>query len=84
MEYFNFEFPLKQIRKRQSYNYWKKLYLEIQYPLTAFDILDMIFREIDEYHGFKYATNAFYAKESLELFKHDIENGLLISSEVRR
>ena len=66
----------KKIRKRSSYDEWKRWYNEIQKmkkngPITDRELLWLIHNAIDSRGGYYYATTAGYAAESLEQFIKD-------------
>lgn len=60
----------KQIRKRKSYKMWERIWMELTNKRPE-EVLVLIWEEMNRARVFGTASNAQYAKESLELFLED-------------
>jgi hypothetical protein len=60
-----------RIRKRKSYRFFKELYEWLKTNPSPDDIMREVFRILNEKQAFGTATNAHYARESMELVLND-------------
>lgn len=68
----------KQIRKRISYKFWKPIVEQISSNIKAPErnnVLQKIWREMDDRHCFHTMTQSVYDLESLALCTEDYDNG---------
>uniref|UniRef100_A0A6M3K3E7 Uncharacterized protein n=1 Tax=viral metagenome TaxID=1070528 RepID=A0A6M3K3E7_9ZZZZ len=66
-------YPPEQIRKRQSYTFWKQLHEWLSLPRTKEEIMMKIYEILDRKYAFGTASQAFYANESLNQILKDLE-----------
>ena len=74
---FNYDIQ-KQIRKRISYKFWKPIVEQISSNIKAPErnnVLQKIWREMDDRHCFHTMTQSVYDLESLALCTEDYDNG---------
>ena len=68
----------KQIRKRISYQFWKPIVEQISSNIKASErnnVVQKIWREMDDRHCFHTMTQSVYDLESLALCTEDYDNG---------
>lgn len=68
----------KQIRKRISYKFWKPIVEQVNSSIKSCDrnnVVQKIWREMDDRHCFHTLTQSIYDLESLALCTEDCDNG---------
>ena len=68
----------KQIRKRVSYNFWKQIVQQVSSNIKTNErnnVVQKIWREMDDRHCFHTMTQSVYDLESLALCTEDYDNG---------
>ena len=68
----------KQIRKRNSYSFWKNIVDEISPSLRTFErnkVIQKIWQEMNDRRCFSIMTQSVYDLESLALCTEDYDNG---------
>jgi predicted PP-loop superfamily ATPase len=68
----------KQIRKRISYKFWKPIVQQVSSNIETHkrnNVIQKIWREMDDRHCFQTLTQSVYDLESLALCTEDYDNG---------